>query len=88
MAFQNLQFLEESTKILFTAEHIEAYCLTYSDMITPRESTNSIAANMRHHLCREKPRLPYTSNSDCLKIIDREVKGIVWICTSGYCGPE
>ncbi|OCK96742.1 uncharacterized protein K441DRAFT_656735 [Cenococcum geophilum 1.58] len=39
-----------------------------------------------HHLCRDKSLILYTFNSDCPKIIDREVKGIVWISTSGYCG--
>ena len=49
---------------------------------------NSIAANMRHHLCRDKSLILYIRSSDCPKIIDREVKGIVWISTSEYCGPE
>ena len=49
---------------------------------------NSIAANTRYHLCRDKSLMPYTFNSESPKIVDREVKGIVWISTSGYCGSE
>jgi len=49
---------------------------------------NPIAANVRRHICRGESLVLYIFDSDCPKVIEREVKGIVWISTSGYCDPE